>query len=81
MLLAIAMPVFSWFLFVTPDVAIRAAIAAAAIALICAFIAWTMLYRLEAGMMQTQAFLGLIFGMLSTCMAWAYRWSTRCPTA
>jgi diguanylate cyclase (GGDEF)-like protein len=65
-LLAIAMPVFSWFLFVTPDVAIRAAIAAAAIALICAFIAWTMLYRLEAGMMQTQAFLGLIFGMLST---------------
>lgn len=65
LLLAVFLGLFSWFLFASPDIVVRSAIAAIAIALICAFIAWTMLYRVEAALVQTQAFVGLLFGVLS----------------
>ncbi|WP_374466316.1 GGDEF domain-containing protein [Ferrovibrio sp.] len=65
LLFVIFFGLFSWFLLASPDIAIRAAIVAAAIALICICIAWTMLYRIEIGLMQTQAFVGLLFGMLA----------------
>ncbi|WP_300301927.1 GGDEF domain-containing protein [Ferrovibrio sp.] len=65
-LLAAFLVPFCWFLFVTPDVAMRAAVVAGVIAMACACIAWSMLYRIETGLMQTQALIGLLFGMLST---------------
>lgn len=55
---------FSWFLLVQPDIVIRVSLTATAIALLCGLITWTMLYRIEAGLLQTQAFIGMLFGAL-----------------
>jgi diguanylate cyclase (GGDEF)-like protein len=55
---------FSWFLLVDPDQVVRAAITAGTIALLCGLTTWTMLYRIEAALVQTQAFIGMLAGAL-----------------
>lgn len=55
---------FAWFLLAQPDIVVRVSLTASTIALLCGLITWTMLYRIEAGLVQTQAFIGMLFGAL-----------------
>ncbi|PJI43220.1 GGDEF domain-containing protein [Ferrovibrio sp.] len=55
---------FSWFLLAQPDIVVRVTLTAGTIALLCGLITWTMLYRIEIGLVQTQAFIGMLFGAL-----------------
>lgn len=55
---------FTWFLLAQPDIVVRVSLTASTIALLCGLITWTMLYRIEAGLVQTQAFIGMLFGAL-----------------
>jgi len=58
------LPAFLWYLLGDPDAAARATVMALALAAICGGIAVSMLRRIEPGLLQTQGFLGLIFGVL-----------------
>jgi diguanylate cyclase (GGDEF)-like protein len=55
---------FAWFLLAQPDIVVRVSLTASTIALLCGLITGTMLYRIEAGLVQTQAFIGMLFGAL-----------------
>ena len=55
---------FSWFLLAQPDIVVRVSLTAGTIAVLCGLITWTMLYRIETGLVQTQAFIGMLFGAL-----------------
>lgn len=55
---------FTWFLLIQPDIVVRVSLTAATLAVICGLITWTMLYRIETGLVQTQAFIGMLFGAL-----------------
>lgn len=63
-LVAVWLPAFLWYLLVSPDAAARATVMALVLMIICFGIAATMLYRIEPGLLQTQGFFGLIFGVL-----------------
>ncbi|MEK9971746.1 MAG: GGDEF domain-containing protein [Ferrovibrio sp.] len=56
--------IFAWFLFGHPDIVMRVTVTACTAALLCGLITWTMLFRIEAGLVQTQAFIGMLFGAL-----------------
>lgn len=56
--------IFLWFLLVQPDITVRAAVIALALAALCFGVTWTMLRGIEPGLLQTQAFLGMLFGAL-----------------
>lgn len=64
LLLVAYMAAFTWFLLAQPNIVVRVSITAGTIALICGLITWTMLYRIETGLVQTQAFVGMLFGAL-----------------
>lgn len=55
---------FAWFLLGQPDIVVRVTLTAGTIALFCGLITWTMLYRIETGLVQTQAFIAMLFGAL-----------------
>lgn len=55
---------FTWFLLVDPDQVMRAAFTTGTIALLCGLTTWTMLYRIEPALVQTQAFIGMLVGAL-----------------
>jgi diguanylate cyclase (GGDEF)-like protein len=55
---------FSWFLFVQPDIVVRVTLTSTTVALLCGLITWTMLFRIEPGLVQMQAFIGMLFGAL-----------------
>jgi diguanylate cyclase (GGDEF)-like protein len=55
---------FSWFLFIQPDIIVRVTLSSATVALFCGLITWTMLFRIEPGLVQTQSFIGMLFGAL-----------------
>lgn len=55
---------FTWFLLVQPDIVLRVSLTAGTIALLCGLTTWTMLYRIETGLVQTQAFIAMLFGAL-----------------
>lgn len=55
---------FTWFLLGRPDIVVRVTLTASAIAVLCGLITWTLLYRIEAGLVQTQAFIAMLFGAL-----------------
>lgn len=63
-LAAIWLPAFLWYLLASPDAVARATVMALVLAAICFSIAATVLHRIEPGLLQTQGFLGMIFGML-----------------
>lgn len=56
---------FCWFLFVSDKPAVRAAVLTCTVALICVLMAWTMLFRIEMALVQTQAFIGMLAGALA----------------
>lgn len=56
---------FTWFLLAQPDIVARVTLTAITLAVICGLICWTMLYRIEVGLVQTQVFIGILFGALS----------------
>lgn len=55
---------FTWFLLAQPDIVVRVTLTAGTIAVLCGLITWTMLYRIETGLVQTQAFIAMLFGAL-----------------
>ncbi|MCW0233257.1 MAG: GGDEF domain-containing protein [Ferrovibrio sp.] len=55
---------FTWFLLVDPNPVMRAAVTTSTIALLCGLTTWTMLYRIEPALVQTQAFIGMLAGAL-----------------
>jgi len=55
---------YTWFLLIQPDIVVRVTLTAGTIAVICGLITWTMLYRIETGLVQTQAFIAVLFGAL-----------------
>lgn len=55
---------FCWFQFVSENPAVRAAVITSTVALICGLMAWTMLFRIEMALVQTQAFIGMLAGAL-----------------
>lgn len=55
---------FTWFLLAQPDIVVRVTLTAGTIAVICGLITWTMLYRIETGLVQTQAFIAILYGAL-----------------
>ncbi len=61
---ALFLTAYIWFLFVDPDQVVRAAITSGTIALLCGLTTWTMLYRIEPALVQTQAFIGMLVGAL-----------------
>lgn len=63
-LLMLWLPAFLWYLLGAPDAAARAVVMALALAALCLGIAFTVLYRIDAGLLQTQGFLGLVFALL-----------------
>lgn len=62
---ALWLPIFLWYLLVEPDATMRALVMALALAIFCGGIALTMLRGIEPGLLQTQAFLGMLFGTLA----------------
>ncbi|WP_341911728.1 GGDEF domain-containing protein [Ferrovibrio terrae] len=63
-LFVVYLAAFSWFLLVDPNLVMRAALIAAMACIACSLIAWTMLFRIEAALVQTQAFIGMLAGAL-----------------
>lgn len=56
---------FSFFLFIEPNTVARIIVMATTLAIICAAISWMMLRRIEPGLLQSQALVGMIFGVLA----------------
>jgi diguanylate cyclase (GGDEF)-like protein len=61
---AIWFTAFLWYLLASPDAVARVTVTALVLTAICFCIAAIVLHRIEPGLLQTQGFLGLIFGML-----------------